>query len=334
MFFLSFRGSSGLEVKLSHKPLSEVDIENPSSETVDLHGGSGSPSDASDGEQDFVSSVVSGEPPKARVHWGQLPKRHGGDEEEQLGKDRGSAKDERKLRSERENHSEALKTSPTSSEPTDSQSPPDLEDKNTPVEETRKSLDQFSLSDNSSPVITPEDTSAANVQPENCDAKADTKDDTSLNISHVGMSKKSAAGLKSLLKNHIKAKTEAPSVKLNLLESLRVTLMEWRTVETMRFLYGPDYAKKTEPMPQNEEEEEEELDEDDLEDTEEVSKKAKCSSGRRARPAAAAPDYETLRKETELLNLRVQEFYTGVCVLPEEDVTRDRGDTEVRFYIQ
>lgn len=42
------------------------------------------------------------------------------------------------------------------------------------------------------------------------------------------------------------------------------------------------------------------------------------SGGAEARPSAAAPDYETLRRETQMLELRVQEFYRGVCVLPEE----------------
>lgn len=29
--------------------------------------------------------------------------------------------------------------------------------------------------------------------------------------------------------------------------------------------------------------------------------------------SAAAPDYETLKRETEMLELRVHEFYRGVC---------------------
>ncbi|XP_036412388.1 putative RNA polymerase II subunit B1 CTD phosphatase rpap2 [Colossoma macropomum] len=315
-------GSSGLEVKLTDKPVSEADIENPVSEPAEVHGGSSGPSDSSDVEQDFVSSVVAKEGSKAIVHWGKLPKRDGGSEEEQLREGQiVKDKQEQNLKPQEENHDEANKPSRCSPERNDVHSFPSAPDRDTPVEETRKLLDQFALSDRS---VTPQN-AAADVTPEICDANANTKDapDTNLNISHVGMSKKSAAGLKSLLKNHIKAKTEASPVTLSLLESLRVTLTEWRTEETMTFLHGPDYTSQTEPTSQSEEEEE--LDEDDLED---VVEKPAPPAGRQARPTAAAPDYETLRKETELMDVRVQEFYKGVCVLPEE-LTADKGTEDV-----
>ncbi|KAL7842017.1 hypothetical protein SRHO_G00237060 [Serrasalmus rhombeus] len=305
-------GSSGLEVKLTDKPVSEVDIENPVPEPADVHGGSSGLSDSSDVEQDFVSSMVAKERPKARVHWGKLPKRDGGSKEE---------KQEQNLKPQEENRAEANKPFNSSPERNNVLSFPSAEDRDTPAEETRKLLDQFALSDSSPLAVTPQN-AAADVTPEICDANANTKDapDTNLNISHVGMSKKSAAGLKSLLKNHIKAKAEAPPVTISLLESLRVTLMEWRTEETMKFLHGPDYTAQTEPTSQSVEEEE--LDEDDLEDV--VEKPA----GRQARPTAAAPDYETLKKETKLMDLRVREFYKGVCVLPEE-IPADKGTEDV-----
>ncbi|KAL7850919.1 hypothetical protein AOLI_G00212750 [Acnodon oligacanthus] len=304
-------GSSGLEVKLTDKPVREADIENPVPEAADVHGGSSGPSDNSDVEQDFVSSMVAKERPKARVHWGELPKRDGGSKEE---------KQEQDLKPQ-ENHGEANKPFNSSPKRNDVHSFPSAPDRDTPAEETRKLLDQFALSDSSPSVVTPQNAAAA-VTPEICDANANTKDapDTNLNISHVGVSKKSAAGLKSLLRNHLKAKTEAPPVTLSLLESLRVTLMEWRTEETMKFLHGPDYTSQTEPTLSSEEEEE--LDEDDLEDV--VEKPA----GRQARPTAAAPDYETLRKETKLMDLRVREFYKRVSVLPEE-IPVDKGTEDV-----
>lgn len=77
--------------------------------------------------------------------------------------------------------------------------------------------------------------------------------------------------------------------------------------------------------------EEEELDEDDLEDEEE-EKHSAGGSGALTRPSAAAPDYETLRRETLEMELRVHEFYKGVCVLPEEvqtEAVKEKPHTEV-----
>ncbi|KAI4894103.1 hypothetical protein NFI96_020162 [Prochilodus magdalenae] len=322
-------GSSGLEVKLTDKPVSQQDIENPAPEPAERQEGSNGPSDSSDVEQDFVSSVVARERPKARVHWGNLPKRDGGSEEERFHKEQ-SAKEthEENPRPQTGNHGETNTPSNPSPAPNDLHSFPPVPDKHPPVEETRKLLDQLDLSDNSLSAVTPQD-ATPDPTPEICDSNANTKDasDSNLNISHVGMSKKSAAGLKSLLKNHMKAPADAPPGTLSLLENLRNTLMEWRTEETMRFLYGPNHTSQTEATSQNEEEEE--LDEDDLEDIEDIVEKPERSTERQARPTAAAPNYESLRKETELMDLRVQEFYKGVCVLPEETeaLTKDK-DTE------
>lgn len=52
----------------------------------------------------------------------------------------------------------------------------------------------------------------------------------------------------------------------------------------------------------------------------------------RTQPSAAAPDYETLRREKQMLELRVHEFYRGVCPLPEEvqsEALEEKTDTEV-----
>lgn len=101
---------------------------------------------------------------------------------------------------------------------------------------------------------------------------------------------------------------------------------------TVRFLYGPGYTSHTETEPQGNEEEEE-LDEDDLEDVEEVKLSGGGGSGGApARPSVAAPDYDTLRKETQMLELQVHGFYGGVCVLPEEvqaEAADEKTHTEV-----
>ncbi|XP_034411074.1 putative RNA polymerase II subunit B1 CTD phosphatase rpap2 isoform X2 [Cyclopterus lumpus] len=137
-----------------------------------------------------------------------------------------------------------------------------------------------------------------------------------LNITQVGMSRRGAAGLRELLKNH----TAAPkpnSIRLNLIECLTRTLKDWSTDETLKFLYGADQSLCSPFVSVKEEKEvggeEEELDEDDLED-----EGTNEGAGVQKRPSAAAPDYHVLQQETQQLELRVREFYKGTWILPEE----------------
>ncbi|XP_071756097.2 putative RNA polymerase II subunit B1 CTD phosphatase rpap2 [Centroberyx gerrardi] len=153
-----------------------------------------------------------------------------------------------------------------------------------------------------------------------------------LNITQVGMSKRGAAGLRDLLKHHTTG-AKPDSIRQNLLEGLRRTLKQWRTEETLRFLYAADRSSGR-PLAdgkEEEEEEEEELDEDDLEEEVVVEDGGGVAAGRpgaQERPSAAAPDYETLRKEAQELELRVKEFYKGTWVLPEE-ANQPAGNSEV-----
>ncbi|XP_071233406.1 putative RNA polymerase II subunit B1 CTD phosphatase rpap2 [Salvelinus alpinus] len=82
----------------------------------------------------------------------------------------------------------------------------------------------------------------------------------------------------------------------------------------MKFLYGPDHFNKTTVETKKKEEEEEELDEDNLEDVVEgVGDGGDGGSpGGPWRPSAPSPDYNTIRRDTEELELSVREFYKGV----------------------
>ncbi|XP_022610746.1 putative RNA polymerase II subunit B1 CTD phosphatase RPAP2 [Seriola dumerili] len=143
---------------------------------------------------------------------------------------------------------------------------------------------------------------------------------TGFNITQVGMSKKGAAGLRDLLKNHTDPQ-KPDSIRLNLLECLRKTLKEWSTDETLKFLYGADHSLGSpfaDVKEEREEDKEEELDEDDLEDEVAVEDSVGADSGVLKRQSAAAPDFGTLRKETQQQELRVREFYKGTWILPEE----------------
>ncbi|KAF5894483.1 putative RNA polymerase II subunit B1 CTD phosphatase RPAP2, partial [Clarias magur] len=280
-------GTSGLEIKLSDRPVSISDVENPISGRPGSQGGSSGNED-SDEEQGFVSGVVAREQQpqqQRRVRWGDLPRRHDGEKQTHAGD-----AEVTRVRRERDKHSDEVSYSGS-------------------VDETSELLQQVTLSD-------------APASPEH-------SLNTNLNISQVGMSRKTAAGLRNLLKSHGKASGEAPAVTLSLLESLTHTLMEWRTDETMRFLYGADYTSHTEAELQSvdddDEEEEEELDEDDLEDVEKVQRSGRPSGGP-SRPSAPAPDYEALRRETEVLEVRVHEVYRGARVQAEETQTQAVGE--------
>ncbi|KAK9538986.1 hypothetical protein VZT92_004122 [Zoarces viviparus] len=137
-----------------------------------------------------------------------------------------------------------------------------------------------------------------------------------LNITQVGMSRRGAAGLQELIKNHTAA-AEPDSMRLNLLECLRRTLKDWSTDETLKFLYGAEHSLCSPFV--DVKEEEEELDEDDLEDEVTDEDAEGVGAGEQKRPSAAAPDYRVLQQETQQLELRVREFYQGTWSLPEEE---------------
>lgn len=140
-----------------------------------------------------------------------------------------------------------------------------------------------------------------------------TGDSTSLEVTQVGVSKRGAAGLQGLLKKRCGAK---PTIlQQNLLMCLRGTLKDWCTESTLDFLYGADRPPGSASFPDAGEEKEEELDEDDLDD-----EGAEGIDAARPRKApSSVPDFETLQKNTQELELRVREFYKGTWILPDEE---------------
>uniref|UniRef100_A0A8C3R888 RNA polymerase II subunit B1 CTD phosphatase RPAP2 homolog n=1 Tax=Cyanoderma ruficeps TaxID=181631 RepID=A0A8C3R888_9PASS len=165
-------------------------------------------------------------------------------------------------------------------------------------------------------------------------------------IVFLGMSKRGAEHLKRKLANSTEYKNPGlrhpGNSKGSLLEVLRQTLTEWRTEETLKFLYGPNYtslcsSEGTASVNQ----ETEELDEDDLDTADELDTVAVgesenslnyslpfTSSGGIVKPV---PSYEKLKEETEFLELRVKEFYKGRCILAEEAATQAQDDQQEDF---
>ncbi|XP_061235309.1 putative RNA polymerase II subunit B1 CTD phosphatase RPAP2 isoform X2 [Neopsephotus bourkii] len=160
-------------------------------------------------------------------------------------------------------------------------------------------------------------------------------------IVYLGVSKRGAEHLKRALaksKEHRTSDQRHPvNSKGSLLQVLKQTLTEWRTEETLKFLYGPNYSSlcSSESIA-SANQENEELDEDDLDTADDLSAGAVGESenslnyslpftgpGGIVKPV---PSYEKLKEETEFLQLRVKEFYKGKCILAEEAETSAQAE--------
>ncbi|XP_029930560.1 putative RNA polymerase II subunit B1 CTD phosphatase rpap2 [Myripristis murdjan] len=341
------------------------------SKSLKQHSSSGglSHSDSSDGEQeqDFVSSMVSHRQGRS-VHWGDLPKRSDEGDQREGGKMEGETDKEgilhqqsenvdqdRQLRVENRHDSLGYKTqldagkqlhTVSTGQPGEQQTP--LEVKNILVEETTAKLNSCTITEpvthttlqptdptrtqDTSPVVSPPFTDTNSTESKAQLHVTTTSQDSQpdISITQVGMSKRGAAGLRDLLKQHTTG-TKPDDIRQNLLEGLRRTLKEWRTEETLKFLYGTDFSSLIPPTDGTEEkEEEEELDEDDLEEVVEVEEGGTAARlpQEQNRPTAAAPDYKTLQKETQEQELRIREFYKGTWIVPEE-ANQQTKDSEV-----
>ncbi|XP_028638169.1 putative RNA polymerase II subunit B1 CTD phosphatase RPAP2 isoform X2 [Grammomys surdaster] len=166
-------------------------------------------------------------------------------------------------------------------------------------------------------------------------------------VTLVGISKKSAEHFRNKFTKSNSGSGSAsglvqvrPEVaKANLLRVLKDTLTEWKTEETLKFLYGQDHDSVC-MKPSSASGPDEELDEDDI----------SCDPGSCGPALSRAqdtldetlpfrgsdtaikplPSYESLKKETEMLNLRVREFYRGRCAV-NEDTTMSQGSKENVF---
>ncbi|XP_054622746.1 putative RNA polymerase II subunit B1 CTD phosphatase rpap2 isoform X2 [Dunckerocampus dactyliophorus] len=321
-------GSSGKEVLLTQRRLQEQDVDHPVNtqcEDPHEHAIATCHSDSSDDEleQDFISSVVS-QQQRPRVHWRDLKS----NEEKKEG--RGKPVRVKKLTAEEDGEVQRHHGSFASETELGAEEAKQQLHKEIGVEEVTENLNSCSLHTEAASqqrhATTPTSSTIteSTLQTEislpvltemNTDNNA-SSNQPSLNIIQVGMTKRGAQGLRDLLKNH----PHRPAVKrigLNLLESLRATLKEWLTDETLKFLHCADHQLDSPPTNMKEEEEEE-LDEDDIEEEVTAGGRGGCVAGEQKKPTMPAPDFEMLKKETQQLGLKVKEFYNGTCVLPEK----------------
>uniref|UniRef100_A0A8C9L9N4 protein-serine/threonine phosphatase n=1 Tax=Pavo cristatus TaxID=9049 RepID=A0A8C9L9N4_PAVCR len=301
-------GQSGEEVKLCDEVIKASDIENPRLSSNPCESASyGTASDSSsDTEQEFVSSVLPGSQSSSASLAQQLHRKS----------------------ILKKKHVQKVYSSPKSEDSDVVEVTERLSNcKLDAQEEMHACTVQKKITATSSKTTTPGKSNAS----ENCENTCSNSQ-----IVFLGVSKKGAEYLKTLVnsKQHekIELRDSIPSsaAKCSLLELLKQTLTEWRTEETLKFLYGPNYTLCSSECLSSANQENEELDEDDLDTPEDLNDAAVgksenslnyslpfMGSGETVKPV---PSYEKLKEETEFLQLRVREFYKGKCILAEEDV--------------
>ncbi|NXI39468.1 RPAP2 phosphatase, partial [Galbula dea] len=304
-------GQSGEEVKLCDEVLKEYDIENPRISSNPCESGShDTASDSSsDTEQEFVSSVIPGGQSSSasfaqQLHRSSILKKKHAQKicSSPKTEDSDVVKTAEQLSNCKLNNQEELHACSVHNETTA-----------TPSKST--TLGKSSASENN------ENTCGSQVV-------------------FLGVSKRGAEHLKRTLANSLKNPElrHAVNSKGSLLEVLKQTLREWRTEETLKFLYGPNYTSCSSECISSAKQENEELDEDDLDTADDLHTVAVGESenslnyslpftgpGGIVKPV---PSYEKLKEETEFLELRVKEFYKGKCILAEEAVTHVQAEKE------
>ncbi|NWR55881.1 RPAP2 phosphatase, partial [Bucorvus abyssinicus] len=293
-------GQTGEEVKLCDEVVKASDIENPRISSNPCESGShDTASDSSsDTEQEFVSSVLPGSQSSSanfaqQLHRNSILKKK---------------------------HAQKVYSSPKTEDSDVVEATERLSHCNLDAQEE---MDACSVNNNKTTATPSKNTSLGKSS-----ASENSENTCGSQIVFLGVSKRGAEHLRRTLANskeHKKPELRHPvNSKGGLLEVLKQTLTEWRTEETLKFLYGPNYTSlSSSEHISSANQENEELDEDDF-DTADVVGESENSlnyslpftgPGGIVKPV---PSYEKLKEETEFLELRVKEFYKGKCILAEE----------------
>ncbi|XP_053549978.1 putative RNA polymerase II subunit B1 CTD phosphatase RPAP2 [Bombina bombina] len=170
-----------------------------------------------------------------------------------------------------------------------------------------------------------------------------TSEHSELDVSGVtqrAVSKKGAEELRKILRNSkqyqsaLKEKIPTVIVKGSMIDVLTQTLNEWKTEETLKYLYGSNYVLKL-TAPADDLSLVEDLDEDDFESSLEASKAEGSTSLDESLmyknfndAVNPVPDLEKLQEETEILNIKAREFFKGNYILPEELENKKADNTD------
>ncbi|XP_006919471.2 putative RNA polymerase II subunit B1 CTD phosphatase RPAP2 isoform X1 [Pteropus alecto] len=304
-------GHSGEEVQLCSKAIKTSDIDSPGDFEKQYESSSSSThsDSSSDNEQDFVSSILSGNRPNATDIRPQL-------------------------------HKKSIMKKKIGQKANFKQ-----EDKQQTVIDVTEQLGNCRLDNQKKAAACELPLQKLNTQifsnsplQEKLKASEIAENKYSSEITLLGISKKSAEHFKRKFAKSNQVSRSASSsaqvcpevAKANLLKVLKETLIEWKTEETLRFLYGQNYASVC-LKPSSASLIKEELDEDDINSDpgshspalQKFQDSLDESLPFRASDTAIKPlpSYENLKKETETLNLRIREFYRGRYILNEETTT-------------
>ncbi|XP_076976387.1 putative RNA polymerase II subunit B1 CTD phosphatase RPAP2 isoform X2 [Tamandua tetradactyla] len=303
------RGHSGEEVQLCAKAIKTSDIDNPvhSADQYESSSSSTHSDSCSDNEQDFVSSILPGNRPNAtdirpQLHTKNVMKKETGQKANVKHKDKKQTVVD---------VTEQLGNCRLDSQEKAAACALPLQNIHSQISSSNPLQEKLKASENS-----------------------ENKYDSS-KITLVGISKKSAEHFKrKFAKSHQASQPACGSVqvcpevaKTNLLKILKETLIDWKTEETLRFLYGQNYSSVCLEPPSTPlvkaEPDEEDLNSDPDSHSPDLRKSQNslddCLLFRGSNTAVKPlPSYENLKKETETLNLRIKEFYRGRYVLNEE----------------
>ncbi|NWV04392.1 RPAP2 phosphatase, partial [Ptilonorhynchus violaceus] len=325
-------GQSGEEVKLRDEVIKASDIENPgiSSDTRESGSHDTASDSSTDTEQEFISSVLPGSQSSSASFAQQLHKKS----------------------VLKKKHPQKLYASPKTEDVDVVEATERLFHCNL---DTQEEIHASSVHDE---VTAPP---SKNTAPGKSSASEICENTCGSQIVFLGVSKRGAEHLKRTLGNSTEHKNPVLRHPVNskgsLLEVLRQTLTEWRTEETLKLLYGPDYTSLcSSERIASANRETEELDEDDLDTADDLNTFAVGPSenslnyslpftgpGGIVKPV---PSYEKLKEETEFLELRVKEFYKGkgtskqrqiFCLIQDdqqEDLTFPLVDSNAQMQIR
>ncbi|XP_073499291.1 putative RNA polymerase II subunit B1 CTD phosphatase RPAP2 isoform X2 [Phyllobates terribilis] len=281
-------GRSGEEVKLAERRIKASEIEKPKCTTEG--GGSSSPNSDEDGEaeQAFVSSVI---PAPEQSH-----------EDAELQPDSGNVTQEERT--------------------------PDRADVDQNLADTTERLGHCNLKDHEQTSYQRRETTGQFSR----DVWHGTEaTEVVTEVTQRAVSKRGAEHLRKLLCKsktyQATQQTSVPPVVGGMLEVLKQTLNEWKSKETLKYLFGTDYLVEHKGLVPVATTEVQELDEDDLVLDDDVTENSSNGSttlneslpfGNQNIVSKPLPNYTELREDTKMLEIRAQQFFTGQYVLPEE----------------
>ncbi|KAM4640635.1 putative RNA polymerase II subunit B1 CTD phosphatase RPAP2 isoform 2-T2 [Discoglossus pictus] len=284
-------GQSGLEIKLTEKCITTEHIEKPV--TAENDDNSEHPGDEAtdDGpEQEFVSSIISGD-------------RHCPIDLETEGKE-----------SDKTYQNNSIKSTDQDTDLVEATERLHLSDHNGTI------LGE-SLSDTSKSPTTKSTDISSSSEPSTEEVPG---------VTLIAVSKRGAEHLRKILSNSKKYQS-APTVvvKGSMLDVLTQTLSEWKTEETLKYLYGSDYTVASSFPDEDvslDSNAVEDLDEDDLEASDVEPPKVDSTTSLNEsltfensnNVVKPVPDYEKLKEESDILKIKVKEFFRGHYILPEE----------------